>query len=136
MRTHLRYGVIALALLGSAGVGIAQTKTPGTSGSMAPSGMSTGGAGTASQSQPLQLSAPQKTAIFTAVNQEKAKVTPPPNFQAAVGAAVPASIELYPLPDAALAQAPAAKPYKYTFAQNQVVLIDPTTMRVVEVIRQ
>jgi len=135
MKAHLRYGVIAFALLGSVGAGIAQTKTPGMGDPMAPSGMSSGG-GSSLQSQPLQLTAPQKTAIFKAVNQERAKITPPPNFQAAVGAPVPASAELYPLPDAALAQAPAAKPYKYTFAQNQVVLIDPTTMRVVEVIRQ
>jgi hypothetical protein len=31
---------------------------------------------------------------------------------------------------------PAAKTVKYTMVQNQVVLVDPTTMRVVDVIPQ
>jgi hypothetical protein len=48
------------------------------------------------------------------------------------GAQVPPATELYFLPDRALATAPKAT--KYTVAQNRVVLVDPTTMRVVEVI--
>jgi hypothetical protein len=38
------------------------------------------------------------------------------------------------LPDAALAAVPDAKIVKYTTVQNQIVLVDPTTMRVVDVI--
>jgi hypothetical protein len=58
------------------------------------------------------------------------------NFVVAVGAPVPPSIELYMLPDVALAEIPVAKLVKYTTVQNQVVLVDPTTMRVVDVIRE
>ena len=54
----------------------------------------------------------------------------------AIGAQVPPVTELYFLPDNALATAPEAKGVKYTAAQNRVVLVDPTTMRVVDVIRQ
>jgi hypothetical protein len=43
-------------------------------------------------------------------------------------------IELYMLPDDAIANVPAAKLYKYTMVENKVVLVDPTKMRVVDVI--
>ena len=56
------------------------------------------------------------------------------NFMTSIGAAVPPSIELYVLPDAALSAVPDAKIVKYTTVQNRIVLVDPTTMRVVDVI--
>jgi hypothetical protein len=43
-------------------------------------------------------------------------------------------IELYMLPDEAVAGVPAAKLYKYTMVEGKVVLVDPTNMRVVDVI--
>jgi len=51
-----------------------------------------------------------------------------------VGRPVPSSIELYVLPSDA--RSPELRGLKYTMVQNQVVLIDPTTMRVVDIIRQ
>jgi len=57
-------------------------------------------------------------------------------MQVSVGAQVPASIELYPLPANVVSEVPAAKMYKYTVSQNQVVLVDPTNMQVVEIIKQ
>jgi hypothetical protein len=53
---------------------------------------------------------------------------------ATVGGQVPPATELYFLPDNAIAAAPEAKAIKYTVAKNRVVLVDPTTMRVVDVI--
>ena len=47
---------------------------------------------------------------------------------------VPPMIELYTLPDDATASVPAAKLYKYTMVENKVVLVDPTKMRVIDVI--
>jgi hypothetical protein len=43
-------------------------------------------------------------------------------------------VELYPLPSDA--QSAPARGLKYTMFQNQVVLVDPSTMRVVDIIRQ
>ena len=51
-----------------------------------------------------------------------------------LGDDVPAMIELYTLPDDAVAGVPAAKLYKYTMVEGKVVLVDPTKMRVVDVI--
>jgi hypothetical protein len=81
-----------------------------------------------------QLTTAQKSAILTAVRKDS-KSASPVNFVVAVGAPVPPSIELYMLPDVALAEIPVAKLVKYTTVQNQVVLVDPTTMRVIDVIR-
>jgi hypothetical protein len=82
----------------------------------------------------FELAPEQKAAIFDAVRPADGKVKAPGNVPVAVGAQVPPATELYFLPDNALATAPEAKAVKYTVAQNRVVLVDPTTMRVVDVI--
>lgn len=94
---------------------------------------STGGIGTVS-TQPAALTEDQKVAIARAVKQTDRKVTVPPGVDARVGAELPASMELYILPDVALAEIPEAKLYKYTVVENRVVLVDPTNMRVVDVL--
>ena len=57
-------------------------------------------------------------------------------FSATVGAVVPPSVNLYMLPDAAVNNVAAAKLYQFTIVQGDVVIVDPTKMRVVEVIRK
>jgi len=83
----------------------------------------------------LQLTPEQRMTILNAVRQGTAKAPSPVNFAASPGASVPPSIELYMLPDSILAQLPETKSVKYTTVQNQIVLVDPLTMRVVEVLR-
>jgi hypothetical protein len=102
----------------------AQTEEPG-----AQSGVQGVGGG---QENPV-LTASQRRAIYAAVSKDKSKKAKTP-FAAAVGAAVPPMIELYPLPDEVLAQNQAANFYEYTMVRDKVVLVDPTKMRVVEVI--
>ena len=43
-------------------------------------------------------------------------------------------IELYTLPDDVVADNPVTKLYKYTKVEDQIVLVDPTKMRVMAVI--
>jgi hypothetical protein len=93
--------------------------------------------GAADPAAPLALTPVERTAILNAVRQEKpASVNKPSDTSVSVGAQLPASIALNILPDAALAQAPSAKTVQYTLIQNQVVLVDPTNMRVVDIISQ
>ena len=129
MKNRLRYGVIALAFGSGIGLAAAQVNSPGAAGETTQSGAM-------SQPSQLKLSPAQRTAILNAVVQNSAKITAPPNFQASVGGPVPPSIELYALPSGAVAQSPELRSLKYTMAQNQVVLVDPTTMRVIDIIRQ
>src|ERR1700724_1419378 len=128
MKNILRCGTIALAFASGIGLAAAQVGSPGAGGDPK--------SGTLSQASQIKLSPAQKTAILNAVRQEGAKVTAPTNFQASVGGPVPPSIELYTLPSGAVSQSPELQSLKYTMAQNQVVLVDPTTMRVIDIIRQ
>ncbi len=83
--------------------------------------------------QKLILTPAQRTAIYNDVSKDKSKVAPQ-SFSPVIGSDVPPMIELYALPDDAVAGAPVAKLYKYTMVEGKVVLVDPTKMRVVDVI--
>jgi hypothetical protein len=119
MTSRLLSGTMVLALAGAISGAAAQV----------------GGSSQSQATNPaVQLDAAQRAAIVTAVRD--ARIPPPNNsFSLSVGAPVPRSIELYALPIAALSQAPEARNLRYTMVQNQVVLVDPTNMRIVEVIR-
>ena len=83
--------------------------------------------------QRLILSPAQRQAIYEEVSKDKSKVASK-DFSPVIGGDVPPMIELYALPDDALASVPAAKIYKYTMVENKVVVVDPTKMRVIDVI--
>jgi hypothetical protein len=127
MMNGVRYGTIALALTASVHLAAAQG-FPGAAGDAQSKAMS--------EPSQLKLSPAQRSAILTAVLQESGKVTPPPRFEATVGGQVPPSIELYMLPNGAMAQSPELRTLKYTMVQNQVLLVDPTTMRIIDILRQ
>jgi hypothetical protein len=122
--------LVAAALSGWAGgLGVsAQTTTPSGPGAAA-GDTGLGGA----VEEKLVLTPAQRTAIYDQVSKDKSKVAPK-SFSPVIGADVPPMIELYALPDDAVAGVPAAKIYKYTMVDNKVVLVDPTRMRVVDVI--
>lgn len=122
---------VAIAFAVLAGVGIAAAQMSPSSNTMSPSGSTT-----TKQNRSLQLTAAQKSAIYRAVSAEKPKAQASANFHAAIGQPVPAAVELHALPDAAVAEAPAARPYMFTFARNEVLLVDPTTKNIVEIIKQ
>jgi hypothetical protein len=82
-------------------------------------------------SQKLELTPAERSAIYATVSKDKSKVAPQP-FATTVGADVPPMIELYSLPDQTVAENPAAKLYKYTMVENEVVVVDPIKMRVVD----
>jgi hypothetical protein len=128
----LRHGAVALVLLG--GIGIAAAQTPGstTGGTMKSPGMSQQGM----SQQKLRLTSAQKSAIYKAVSQDKTKPRMASNFRPQIGAKIPPTIATFALPSNAVASAPAAASFKYTMAQNQVVLVDPATNEVVDIIRQ
>ena len=120
--------IVMLVLCGGlvGGLGAAAQSTP-----PGPPGTDTGVSGAIEQK--LILSQAQRTAIYDQVSKDKSKVAPK-DFSPVIGADVPPMIELYTLPVDAVAGVPAAKLYKYTMVENKVVLVDPTKMRVVDVI--
>jgi hypothetical protein len=132
MNVLVRHGMALLVTLAGAGLAWAQIDA-------GPAGKQKGitdpkdGIGTPVQ---LRLTEEQRSAIAAAVRKDNKSVAPPPSFVVSVGAPVPPAIELYILPDNALAEIPAAKTVKYTIVNDQLVLVDPTTMRVVDVIKK
>ena len=81
----------------------------------------------------LALTPAQRIAIYQEVHKDTTKVAPS-RFATHVGAEVPPMIELYTLPDDILANNPETKLYKFTKVDDQIVLVDPTKMRVIAVI--
>lgn len=84
--------------------------------------------------QNVALTAAQKRAIYNAVFQQPVKPYPA-QVAAAVGAVVPQTVDLTSLPEGAIAGDPATADLKYAMAGHDViVVIDPVSMRVVDVI--
>ena len=88
----------------------------------------------AAQTAVIDLSPDQRTTVYRSITRERVRVAPPADFRARVGVEVPDSVELYPIPETV--EVPAIRRYRYTVIDNQVVLVDPGTHRVVEVIRE
>ena len=136
----LHAGAIAGALVASTGLALAQR--PGDALQQSPPPTALQPAPNSPSLQPLapsakiELSDAQKVAILMAIKQDGASITPPPSFSASIGAPVPPSIDLQSLPREALTHAPEANALKYTVVDNEIVLVDPTTMRVVDKIRE
>ncbi len=128
-------GTVLLTAVAGLSLASAQMGNPGNAG--APNdatrnaGSDTGLSGAIEQ-KPL-LTPAQRSAIYAEVSKDTSKSSPK-EFSAVIGADVPPMIELYTLPDDALAAVPAAKLYKYTVVENKVVVVDPTKMRIIDVI--
>jgi hypothetical protein len=118
MKNALRYATVAIALLASVGVAIGQAGPPGT------------------PSSQIRLTPAQRIAILDAVLQDGGRTAAPSTFLPSVGGAVPPSVSLRALPSGATAQSPDLYGKKYTMVRNQVVLVDPETMRVIDILRQ
>ena len=89
--------------------------------------------------QKAALSAVQESVIYNAAMRQRAKA-PTAGFDAAVGAPVPAGVELRDLPGQDVpGPTDAADPWpatflKYAMVEDKVVVVDPVAMRVVDVI--
>ena len=82
----------------------------------------------------LSLTSTQMQSIYHSLASEKAQ-TAPFNFQPKVGAKVPDSLAMYPLPSTVTNEIAATKGFDYAkLASNEVVLIDPKDRQVAEVI--
>lgn len=78
------------------------------------------------------LSPAQKRAIYTAVLRQRLR-TSAPDIPLTVGATVPRSTALLALPEAA--QGDDLSVLKYATVDDNVVVVDPVSMRVIDIIR-
>jgi hypothetical protein len=84
--------------------------------------------------QNLSLTPTQRNAIYNAIAGRRGR-TSAPQIAATIGAPVPPSVALRDLPDPAATDTPEAGLLKYAMVADDVVVVDPIQMRVVDVIR-
>jgi hypothetical protein len=118
MAKQLYQAAVALLLLGGSAVPAAAQATPANPAAV-PS---------------LKLTPAQKQTIYASISSQKQKETAPPTFRVAVGAVVPPSVELQALPKTIVDLIPELKDYEYAMVTNQVLLVDPKTKQVIEII--
>ncbi len=126
MKTYVGYAILALVL--SSGAAGAQTtiitQEPAVSGTII-----------TREPTPvvrqIELTPTQRTTIYRTIAQERAVVAPPAVVEYRVGAPVPATAELYTIPETVAVEVPAVRPLKYMYVNNRVVLVDPATSVVV-----
>jgi hypothetical protein len=83
----------------------------------------------------VQFTSAQRQKIRSYAIQECRTVIDTPTFELSVGARIPTSYELCPFEDVIIQDVQVVRPYRYFVVQNEVVLVDPSTHTIVEVIR-
>jgi hypothetical protein len=85
---------------------------------------------------PLQLTDSQRQQVVQAVNQKATDDTLPSGFHPATGAEVPSQkkLPLHPLPRPLIYHIPVLKQYYYAKLPKNVLIVDPMTRKVVNVI--
>lgn len=83
---------------------------------------------------PVVLSPDERTTVYRRVVRER-HVTPRGEIvEYQVGTRVPREVELRNFDDDAYVEVPQLKRYKYVYVNNKVLLVDPATSEVVEII--
>jgi hypothetical protein len=83
----------------------------------------------------LNLTPAQKQTIYQSIISQQDKTSSAPDtFRAAVGADVPDSVKLAPMPKTIVDLVPQTKDYVFGLVAKQVLIVDPKSRRVVEVI--
>jgi hypothetical protein len=121
MNAYVRNGMAALALIASAGVA---------------SAAGTGMSNSAATTDHLNLTTAQQKEIWQGVSQQASKATAPADFKPVIGAAAPSSIKLQPLPTKVASEVPAVKSYDFAMLQNQVLIVDPSSRKIVDIVNR
>jgi hypothetical protein len=92
----------------------------------------TTGQGAASTS--ASLTTEQRTKISASLKQSNAPRVTKVNFSITIGTQVPRDIRRAPLPAAVIEVYPVWRGYEYVMVEDEILIIDPATMRIVAVI--
>jgi len=85
----------------------------------------------------VELTPAQRTTIYRSVTRERVQMQMvPQGVDVRLGARVPQTVELREMPSALVTDVPTVRRYRYMVINNEVVLVDPATSEVVEIIRQ
>jgi hypothetical protein len=84
---------------------------------------------------PVVLTPDQRTTVYRRVVRERVVTPRGEVVEYQVGTRVPREVELRTFDDDVYVDAPSLRRYRYVHVNNEVVLVDPETSEVVEIIR-
>ncbi len=87
--------------------------------------------GTVVTTAPLKLTPVQRQTVYRTIVRERTVAPSQATVEYRVGARIPASAELYAVPQEVAGEVPAIRSYKYMVVNGQVLLVDPATSQVV-----
>lgn len=90
--------------------------------------------GTTGAGSPPKLSGEQRTKVQSSFRGHKDKSVRNLNITVNVGVAVPRSVTLYAVPEDVIVIAPDYRRYKYFVYEERVVIVDPETYEIIEII--
>jgi hypothetical protein len=91
--------------------------------------------GAATANDHLTLTSAQRHELWQGLSKQ-AKESTPAGFTAKLGETVPGSIKLQSLPANLGSQVPGAKSYDYAMLQSELLIVDPTSKNVVDIITE
>ncbi len=123
MRLFAFVGMVACAILAGEAAFVSACADPSHTGAVQPKPQ-------------LELSAAQRQQVVQAVNAKATDDKLPTGFQPSIDAKVPTQkkLPLHPLPRPLVYQVPALKQYYYAKLPKNVLIVDPMTRKVVDVI--
>ena len=95
---------------------------------------STTGQGSAGPAGGAAMTSEQRTKISTTIRQSNVKKVTNVNFNASVGTVVPTSVTLHPLPVAVVEVYPQWRGYRFIMVEDEILIIEPGSHRIVAVI--
>jgi hypothetical protein len=117
--------IVTAALVAAAGISAAVAQALGPSEAR----------GSSANVQPsIALTASQKSAIYSAVLRQRLRGASPADIPLIVGAPVPRAAPLLALPDEAVGDEYTAQFLKYAIVEENVVLVDSISMRVIDIV--
>jgi Protein of unknown function (DUF1236) len=106
----------------------------GVSVASAASHMSNRSGNSATASDNLALSDAQQKSIWKDITSRAATQYAPSGFTAAVGTAIPDSVNTYRLPRQAARDVPAVRPYRYAMLQDKLLIVNPSDKKIADVV--
>lgn len=102
------------------------------SGSMAASAATT--SNSAKTGDTLSLTSMQQKAAWRDLYVPSLNQKAPAGFRATIGAVVPSSVTMAPVPSKAASDVPSLKPYDFAMLQKKLVIVNPPDRKIAEVI--
>jgi len=80
------------------------------------------------------LTSAQRQEIRQGASKQVDKASPPASFKVVIGEAAPDTLKLQPMPKSVSDQVPAVKPYDFAMLENRVLIVDPKSKEIIDII--